>query len=1233
MVELGLPALISLTFFLLLVGIMLLSSIKKPYIITSAVRFLRSHAKMNMALICAACVSTIVITGSLIAGDSLRESITDAVYDNLGGVDEIITSDNLFNGSIVVRLAENESLMGVVDRISPLIYMKGVAESPSTGARTRTANIIGFDQSFLGFGTLISVDGKELNDVPGENEVYLNEALADEIGISKGDRVNISFSRLDRIFEAVFLGNQSNTNFKIQLEVKDIVKAEGLGRFQLNSNRNAPQNVYVAIESLRKIFKTPGAVNMILISNTGDEREGVKHSEKVSQILRNAINDTIGYEDVGLKLLQNPEANYVKLEAANVFFSYDYHELLSNDQAVDALDASSPILTYFWNSLSHENRSIPYSTVTAFNPTLDERFGSFTLNGTAQTVEGILAEDEIIINNWTAERLGTIAGDTVVMNYSIMDEFYDIRYLTKNFTVRYIVDIEGKANDSMLMPFFPGIEGKVSAFDWDPPFPIDLSKITDDDEKYWQVYGGTPKAFISLETGMKLWETDIGNITQIRLLPNESSNLSALTERIEHALNRNIGMKEASLTLKNVKLDALASAEGIELFTAMFLTFSASCIIASMVLIMLLITLRVDSRMAEIGILRALGFRKGAVNHIFLVEGAILTIIGGLIGTLLALLFGLFLINGMNSFWSSIVEGSSVGFHFTIDSLVMGFSLGIIISILTMMIALRYESRRTVIGAIKRLRHRKEKKKAIYLPSFLLLVGIIIPISLLLGIELRSELGLLVIGISPLLMIMSAGEFISMRQEKRIDNWAGLAIIIYTLFLMLYFLDTPHIIPLFFLSGFMLLTGFLLIFYHSLMKTSNSPVKEPKKMSQPGSKRWLLHFAVGNAARRPRRTMFTVILFSFTLFVLVSLTINLQGTIYDAEKAVKEGGGGYHIIGESTNPIFANLGDEGSRAASNINSQVFDELDIEQFKTKGDVGGTCSNLNRAASPRIIGANDSFLNDNTFVFVSHADLKGDGDNPWLLLEKVEENGDIPAIGDYNTIVWILGLDLGSTITVLDESGTAVNLRIAGIVGNSIFQGSLIIWDENFDALYPTNNGYRLFLFKSQAEELKPQIHELERSLAGYGFDAYSVESVVIENILVENTYISIFQVILVFGLMIGTLGFGIVTSRNVLERGRETGVLRAIGFSKSTILKALFLENSYVILCAIAIGTSSGIIASSIYLVKLHLAVGSWPWLHILAMVAASYGVAMLSAFLPTIRSTKASISDAIRTYE
>jgi ABC-type antimicrobial peptide transport system permease subunit len=1055
---------------------------------------------------------------------------------------------------------------------------------------------------------------------------------ASELELNEEDMLRFSFSDPATNLEAVFLGDPKDTTLRAQFQIKDIVRDESLGRFQLNAQRNPPENIYVPLASLKTFLKTENEINMILVSNVGDGREGAKSCSLVAGILNQALDDAIIHNDVGLWVVENQDKGYIKLEGEDVFLSFSYFETLYGSTEINS-QAVSPYTTYFWNTLSFENNTVPYSTITAFDSQTDLGFGEFIINGTTNAISGELEENELMINNWTAERLKAGVGDTVFMNYSLINEFYDIEYHTASFTIKHIVEITQKAKDKELMPSFPGIEDKITPLDWDPPFPLDFDLISEDDEDYWEMYKGTPKAFISLKTGSNLWQTDIGNITGVRLLPASGVTLTELKDQTETQLDDHVGIMEAKISVKSVKEDALNSQEGIELFSQMFVAFSVACIVAAAVLIILLVALRVESRLREIGMLRALGVRKSDVFTTLLFEGTFISVLGGFLGVLFGLLFGAFLIGGMNSFWSSIVEGAQVGFHFTMDSLLVGFTIGVIISVVTLVLALNYEGQRTVVGAIRKLGVPREKKKGAAVAIVLLVLGIILfLVPFALALDIKGDTGLLTMGIAFPLILLSVSQISQMR-KRNIHHIVGIAIILYTIFIMYYYLDTATLMVLFFTSGFLLLFGFLILFYHILKSVESDAGSDFGKVPSFESKRWLSQLAKKNAARSPKRTMLSVFLFSLTLFVLVSLTINLQGAVFDLDRVLEESGGGYEILGESQSPIFANLADEESRENSGIQDNVFDELEISQFKIKGDVGGTCSNLNRAASPRLMGANESFFDSNSFVFVSNSELPGGMKNPWLLLEEDMGSDVVPAIGDYNTVVWILGLELGSITTVLNEEGDEIQLEIVGIIGNSIFPGTFIIWDQNFDSMYPTERGFNMFLFKSQASNLKPQILQLEGALSDYGFDAVSVESQVVELIETENTYISVFQVILVFGLVIGTLGFGIVASRNALERRREIGILRAMGFKQNTVLKALLYENSYVVISGIVIGFASGILASSIYLVKLNVDVLSWPWLYVAGLCLISYVIAIISSLMPTLKSSKMSVSEALRVFE
>ena len=102
------------------------------------------------------------------------------------------------------------------------------------------------------------------------------------------------------------------------------------------------------------------------------------------------------------------------------------------------------------------------------------------------------------------------------MDYFVWEDPGRIVTRSSEFRVAGIVPIE--AGDRDLAPPYPGISDSPSLSDWNPPFPVDLRRVRPVDEAYWERYRTTPKAFISLEVGQRLWRTRYGALTSIRAL-------------------------------------------------------------------------------------------------------------------------------------------------------------------------------------------------------------------------------------------------------------------------------------------------------------------------------------------------------------------------------------------------------------------------------------------------------------------------------------------------------------------------------------------------------------------------------------------------------------------------------------------------------------------------------------------------------------------------------------------
>jgi putative ABC transport system permease protein len=116
------------------------------------------------------------------------------------------------------------------------------------------------------------------------------------------------------------------------------------------------------------------------------------------------------------------------------------------------------------------------------------------------------------------------------------------------------------------------------------------------------------------------------------------------------------------------------------------------------------------------------------------------------------------------------------------------------------------------------------------------------------------------------------------------------------------------------------------------------------------------------------------------------------------------------------------------------------------------------------------------------------------------------------------------------------------------------------------------------------------------------------------------------------LMIGALMIFTTMMGSVVERTKEIGVLRAIGFRKVHIIKGLMIEVGVISTLGGLLGWVAGVLASWAALpyfsetevtLEIHLALA-------FAAIAAGLLVGMASSFYPIIRASRLDPSEAVR---
>jgi putative ABC transport system permease protein len=241
------------------------------------------------------------------------------------------------------------------------------------------------------------------------------------------------------------------------------------------------------------------------------------------------------------------------------------------------------------------------------------------------------------------------------------------------------------------MPDFPGLADAEHCRDWNPGVSIDLDRIRDRDEEYWNTYRGTPKAFVSLTAAQRMWRNRFGALTAIRYPAGTVS-----PGDISAGIVSDLPPAALGLVVQPVRHQGLlAGSQGVD-FGQLFLGLSFFIVIAALLLMGLLFVFSIEYRTRETGVLRALGFTVKQVRRLALCEGSVLAVLGSVIGSIIGIAYTQLILAALRTVWRGAVAAAVFSIHVRPGTVFIGIVSGIIVAIMAMWIALRTHGTRPV---------------------------------------------------------------------------------------------------------------------------------------------------------------------------------------------------------------------------------------------------------------------------------------------------------------------------------------------------------------------------------------------------------------------------------------------------------------------------------------------------------------------------------------------------------
>jgi putative ABC transport system permease protein len=658
-------------------------------------------------------------------------------------------------------------------------------------------------------------------------------------------------------------------------------------------------------------------------------------------------------------------------------------------------------------------------------------------------------------------------------------------------------------------------------------------------------------------------------------------------------------------------------------FTDVFVVLGAFSMFSGMLLIVLVFSLVALERRSELGISRALGARRRDVIMLLAIEGGLYSLISSAFG----LGGGLALALAIIGLAQGLIE--QYGFHLQPvvepTSIAASYGLGVVLTFVAVCFTAWRSSRFSIVTAI-----RDVPDPPPGVPGWRGLVWSSLPAvagPLLITFAVRSRLSLAYAAGTAVAIVGAAllARWLLLRfglrgPERVVFTLAGLALIGWWMLPVALF---PTVVEMSFLSGLTMLLGAVWVLAYNV-----SLLRQLRGWSSAAL--WRLSTAYVAANRL--RTGLTLAMFSL---VVLSLTISavmltVTAAAYADPDAVT---GGWDIHAQSSLPprdLRADLA-----AGSVLSDSVFSAIGAASPLMIDAIQTDTSGSTRWASVSLLVVDDAFLRGTRTPLIV-----GSGHGAWADLSKP---------GTAIVGAGLLSQGQSNRLRVVDGEGSAfrpvklwlrdtrrtrraLGVEVIGLAdargpfGSSVLVGASTLagWPA------PERGGYYFSVpTGANSRDLAAGLNLAAPDLTArtIGEELRLVQGV-------RGLLNMILQGFMGVGLLAGVAALGTLSTRAVVERRRQIGVLRAVGFTARAISAGLLVESAIIALLGAGLGVGVGLFVAQntvVFLRRMNPELRfSIPWEQLALVVLLAIGAALVMTVLPARQAARLTPAEALR---
>ncbi|MGD0249985.1 MAG: FtsX-like permease family protein [Thermoplasmata archaeon] len=402
--------------------------------------------------------------------------------------------------------------------------------------------------------------------------------------------------------------------------------------------------------------------------------------------------------------------------------------------------------------------------------------------------------------------------------------------------------------------------------------------------------------------------------------------------------------------------------------------------------------------------------------------------------------------------------------------------------------------------------------------------------------------------------------------------------------------------------------------------------------------------ALSYPSRRSSRTRTSLAIFALVIFVVVAIAATGATIDGSLSSTLQQQSEGYTFVSYSSKqiPNLPELVANNSTVAPYFSSVV--PLDYGGFyvNVSGFSGNPYSDSIYSGPPGG-PASSSFYSTNQFTFTA---TEG-GMSAAQVHTKLAMDPDVAVVvQSYAPVTSNPGTGSGGAHPNVNRAGTLLltnaanghraTVTVIGILTQSLVSGVFV--SPPTAAALGNSEEKVFFLTLAPGASATRAAQVAKAAFFPYGLVVLNIADLLATSVASTEGVMGLLQIFVGLGLAVGLATMGIVGLRAVDERRREIGMIRANGFTRRMVLRAFLLEYSFVTSVGIAIGTALGLLivwnlTRGSAAASAGVMVFTVPWLNLVIVLGAAYGLSMLAIAEPSLRASRLPPAEAVRPTE